>query len=76
MVNIAEKVVVIIGISSGIGEATTKKLAQEGAKLVITARREDRLKNLVKSLPNAEINTKSTTYIHIHIYEYRWFSVN
>jgi NADP-dependent 3-hydroxy acid dehydrogenase YdfG len=34
MGNIAEKVVVIMGESSGIGEATTKKLAQEGAKLI------------------------------------------
>ena len=45
-----------MGASSGIGEATTKKLAEEGAKLVIAARRDDRLKALVDSLPNAEIS--------------------
>jgi NADP-dependent 3-hydroxy acid dehydrogenase YdfG len=56
MSTIQDKVVIIIGASSGIGEATTKKLAQEGAKLVIAARREDRLKALVESLPNAEIS--------------------
>jgi len=56
MSNIQDKVVIIIGASSGIGEATTKKLAQEGAKLVIAARRDDRLKALVESLPNAEIS--------------------
>lgn len=56
MTNIEGKVVIIMGASSGIGEATTKKLAQEGAKLVIAARREDRLKALVESLPNAEIS--------------------
>lgn len=39
MSNIRDKVVIIMGASSGIGEATTKKLAQEGAKLVIAARR-------------------------------------
>src|SRR5690242_292926 len=50
-----DKVVVIMGASSGIGEATTKKLAEEGAKLVIAARREDRLKALVETLPNADI---------------------
>lgn len=55
MSNLKNKVVIITGASSGIGEATTKKLAQEGAKLVIAARREDRLKALVDSLPNAEI---------------------
>ena len=55
MENIKGKVVIIIGASSGIGEATTKKLALEGARLVIAARREDRLKALVESLPNAEI---------------------
>ncbi len=50
MSNIQEKVVIIMGASSGIGEATTKKLAQDGAKLVIAARREDRLKALVESI--------------------------
>lgn len=53
---IKDKVVVIMGASSGIGEATTRKLAEEGVKLVIAARREDRLKTLVDSLPNAEIS--------------------
>ncbi|WP_066303603.1 SDR family oxidoreductase [Bacillus sp. FJAT-29814] len=55
MSTILDKVVVITGASSGIGEATTKKLAEGGAKLVICARREDRLKALVESLPNADI---------------------
>nr|WP_263326913.1 SDR family oxidoreductase [Neobacillus sp. Marseille-Q6967] len=56
MSTIQDKVVIVMGASSGIGEATTKKLAQEGAKLVIAARREDRLKALVESLPNADIS--------------------
>jgi NADP-dependent 3-hydroxy acid dehydrogenase YdfG len=56
MSTIQDKVVVIMGASSGIGEATTKKLAEEGAKLVIAARREDRLKSLVETLPNADIS--------------------
>ncbi len=47
MSNIQGKVVVVMGASSGIGEATTKKLAQEGAKLVIAARREDHLQGVV-----------------------------
>ncbi|MGG1220761.1 SDR family oxidoreductase [Priestia endophytica] len=56
MSTIQNKIVVIMGASSGIGEATTKKLEEEGAKLVIAARREDRLKALVESLPNADIS--------------------
>ncbi|URJ45428.1 SDR family oxidoreductase [Paenibacillus polymyxa] len=46
MSNIQEKVVIITGASSGIGEAAAKKLASKGAKLVLAARREDRLKKL------------------------------
>ncbi|PAK41364.1 SDR family oxidoreductase [Priestia megaterium] len=55
MENIKDKVIIIMGASSGIGEVTTKRLAQEGAKLVIAARREERLKAIVESLPNAEV---------------------
>lgn len=56
MSTIQDKVVIIMGASSGIGEATTIRLAQDGAKLVIAARREERLKALVESLPNADIS--------------------
>jgi 3-oxoacyl-[acyl-carrier protein] reductase len=41
------KVAIITGASSGIGEATARVLAAEGANLVITARREDKLSTLV-----------------------------
>jgi len=46
MSNIQDKVVIITGASSGIGEATAKELASKGVKLVLAARREDRLKKL------------------------------
>ena len=44
---IKDKVVIITGASSGIGEATAKLLASKGAKLVLGARRADKLKQLV-----------------------------
>jgi NADP-dependent 3-hydroxy acid dehydrogenase YdfG len=50
MSNIQDKVVIITGASSGIGEATAKQLAQKGAKVVLGARREDRLAQLVEEI--------------------------
>lgn len=50
MSNIKDKVVIISGASSGIGEATAKELASKGAKLVLAARREDRLQQLQKEI--------------------------
>src|SRR5436305_15329830 len=47
---IDDKVVIITGASSGIGEATAKLLASKGAKLVLGARREDQLKQIVEEI--------------------------
>lgn len=47
---IREKVVVIAGASSGLGEALARGLVREGAKVVIGARRIERLKALVQEL--------------------------
>lgn len=44
--SIKGKTVIITGASSGIGEATALKLAKEGVNVVLTARREERLKEL------------------------------
>jgi len=46
MSEINGKVVIITGASSGLGEATAHRLAKGGAKLVLGARREDRLEAL------------------------------
>ncbi|WP_339060793.1 SDR family oxidoreductase [Tepidibacillus marianensis] len=50
MSNIQDKVVIITGASSGIGETTAKELASKGAKLVLAARRENRLKEVQKAI--------------------------
>jgi NADP-dependent 3-hydroxy acid dehydrogenase YdfG len=47
---INDKIVVITGASSGLGEATARRLAQEGAKLVLGARRLERLQTLAEEL--------------------------
>jgi len=51
---IKDKVVIITGASSGIGEATAKLLASKGAKVVLGARRDDKLRQIV-----AEIQSES-----------------
>ncbi len=48
--NIAGKVVVITGASSGMGEATARYLADRGAVVVLGARRVDRLNTLVDEI--------------------------
>jgi NADP-dependent 3-hydroxy acid dehydrogenase YdfG len=50
---IQDKVVIITGASSGIGEATAKLLASKGAKVVLGARREHQLKQLVDEIQKA-----------------------
>jgi short-subunit dehydrogenase len=45
-----DKVVLITGASSGIGEEMAVQLAKAGAKLVLAARRKDRLESLAQSI--------------------------
>lgn len=47
-----DKVAVVTGASSGIGMALAKQLANEGVKLVLHGRREDRLRALEVELPS------------------------
>jgi NADP-dependent 3-hydroxy acid dehydrogenase YdfG len=48
--NIAGKVVVITGASSGLGEATARLLSAQGATVVLGARRADRIESLAGEL--------------------------
>lgn len=48
--SLTDKVVIITGASSGIGQATAYAFAAEGAKLVLAARREERLQTIATEL--------------------------
>jgi NADP-dependent 3-hydroxy acid dehydrogenase YdfG len=50
MLNVENKVIVITGASSGIGAATAKLLAKHGARVVLGARRSDRLEAIAKEI--------------------------
>lgn len=55
--SLKDKVVVIMGASSGIGAATANLLAKQGAKLSIAARRLNRLEEIKQQNTGAEIKT-------------------
>lgn len=52
--SLENKVIVITGASSGMGAATTKKAIAKGAKVVIGARNEEKLKAIAESTENPE----------------------
>jgi NADP-dependent 3-hydroxy acid dehydrogenase YdfG len=65
---IKDKVVVITGASSGLGEAAARRLGQNGAKLVLGARRLDRLQALAKELSlgaGAAVQTDVAKYAEV-----------
>ena len=55
--NFENKVVVITGASSGIGEATAEKFAKKGANLVLVARRKEKLEQVEKNLSQYSVRT-------------------
>ncbi|MBK0004835.1 SDR family oxidoreductase [Erwinia sp. S63] len=58
--NIKDKVIVITGASSGMGEAAARHLAEKGARVVVAARRLDRIDTLA-----ADINRSGGTAIAV-----------
>jgi NADP-dependent 3-hydroxy acid dehydrogenase YdfG len=66
MSGIQEKVVVITGASSGIGEATARLLARQGAHVVIGARRLERLEALASAIRS---EGGSVVYHHLDVTE-------
>jgi uncharacterized protein len=59
--DIKNKVVIVTGASSGIGEATARKFGREGAKLILAARRVDRLETLAQEI--GAMNTGAETLV-------------
>jgi short-subunit dehydrogenase len=59
---IKNKVVLITGASSGIGAGTARRLAREGAKVVLAARRKELLENLA-----AEINSQGNNALALQV---------
>lgn len=50
MADISGKIVLVTGASAGIGEAVARRFAEAGARLIIAARRAERLKALAENL--------------------------
>lgn len=54
MLDFSEKNVLIIGASSGIGAETARILARQGANVILVARREEKLREVLKTIPTGK----------------------
>src|SRR5690625_1183413 len=54
--NLENKNALICGSTSGIGKAIANELAKQGASVTLLARNEEKLKEVLKSLPNPTLN--------------------
>lgn len=62
----SELVVLITGGTAGFGEATARKFVREGARVIITGRRANRLQQLHK------VHTHTHAHIQGHLYSGRY----
>lgn len=65
--NITGKVIVITGASSGMGEAAARHLAEKGAKVVLAARRVDRIEAIASELKQ---QGKEATAVQVDVAKY------
>lgn len=64
MTELKERVAIITGASSGIGATTAKKLANEGVKVVLAGRSEDKLKEVAKDINEGDFLITPTDVKH------------
>lgn len=57
--DIKGKVVIVTGASSGIGEATAREFGREGARVVLAARRVDRLEGLAREINSMGVGAET-----------------
>ena len=69
MFDVSNKTILIVGASSGIGESFAKTLAKQGAKLLIAARRLDRLQALKTELLQLGANGVETYQVDVTQYD-------
>ena len=58
------KVAIVTGASAGIGRSTARALAEVGASVVVTARREDRLAQLAKEIKRSGAHRRETSALY------------